>query len=323
MSRRGSLSRLDLNLLAPLDAILTERSVTRAAQRLQLSQPSLSAALARLRTHFGDPLLVRRGNRYDLSPLALKLADPVSATLDSARRIFEEQGEWDPRTATREFSVYMSDYALCTIAPIVSRIASVDAPSVRFRFLLQGSSIIDEADERLRSVDALIAPQGMIADLPHTDLWRDEWVIIADAHNDAARRGLTPEDLATSPWVHTFQTPTASTPALRQLQYLGIEHHVEATVESFQALPLFVRGTARLGLLQRGLLSSLPSLDGLIAVESPLALAPLVPTLWWHPSHHGDPGHTWMRATFVRAGEVHRNEIGAREEAKKSHPSIM
>ncbi|MGP3534127.1 LysR family transcriptional regulator [Microbacterium sp. RD1] len=309
MPRRGSLSRLDLNLLTPLDAILTERSVSRAAQRLQLSQPSLSAALARLRTHFGDPLLVRRGNLYDLSPLARKLADQVSATLESARRIFEEQGEWDPTTATREFSVYMSDYALCTIAPIVSRIASVDAPGVRFRFLLQGSSIIDEADERLRSVDALIAPHGMIADLPHTALWRDEWVVIADAGNAAARRGLTTDDLATSPWVHTFQTPTASTPALRQLQYLGIEQHVEATVESFQAVPLFVRGTARLGLLQRGLLSSLPSLDGLLAVESPVALAPVVPALWWHPSHHGDPGHAWMRAIFARAGELHSNEI--------------
>lgn len=309
MSRRGSLSRLDLNLLTSLDALLTERSVSRAAQRLQLSQPSLSAALARLRTHYNDPLLVRRGNAYDLSPLAVKLVDQVSATLDGARHIFEEQGVWDPDIATREFSVYMSDYALCTIAPIVSRIASLEAPRVRFRFLLQGPTIFDEAEERLRSVDALVAPHGMIPALQYADLWRDEWVVIADAENQAALRGLTRDDLAASPWVHSFQTPTASTPALRQLQYLGLEPHVEATVESFQALPLFVRGTDRLGLLQRGLLASLQSLDGLIVAQPPLELAPLVNALWWHPMHRGDPAHAWMREIFARAGEIRSGEI--------------
>ena len=311
MATPPPLSRLDLNLLTSLDALLTERSVTRAALRLRLSQPSLSAALARLRTHYRDPLLVRRGNEYDLSPLALKLVDQVSATLDGARHIFEEQGEWDAEHAIREFSVYMSDYALCTIAPIVSRIASVEAPGVRFRFLLQGSKIIDEANELLRSVDALVLPHGLLADLEHADLWRDEWVVIADSENEAVRRGLTREDLAESPWVNTFQTRTASTPALRQLQYLGIEPHVEATVESFQALPLFVRGTARLGLLQRGLLASLPSLQGLVAVEPPLKLAPLVNALWWHPVHRSDPAHAWMRAMFVRAGEVRSAEIAS------------
>ncbi|MFF2773169.1 LysR family transcriptional regulator, partial [Streptomyces bacillaris] len=66
------MSRLDLNLLIALDALLTERSVTRAAERLRLSQPALSASLSRLRIHFGDPILARRGNTYELTPLALR-----------------------------------------------------------------------------------------------------------------------------------------------------------------------------------------------------------------------------------------------------------
>ena len=69
------LSRLDLNLLVALDALLTERSVTRAAERLHLSQPALSASLARLRNHFNDPILARRGNAYELTPLALRLTE--------------------------------------------------------------------------------------------------------------------------------------------------------------------------------------------------------------------------------------------------------
>ncbi|MDN8907652.1 LysR family transcriptional regulator, partial [Staphylococcus aureus] len=72
MADHPLLSRLDLNLLVALDALLTERSVTRAAERLHLSQPALSASLARLRNHFNDPILARRGNAYELTPLALR-----------------------------------------------------------------------------------------------------------------------------------------------------------------------------------------------------------------------------------------------------------
>jgi hypothetical protein len=82
------LSRLDLNLLISLDALLTERSVTRAAERLHLSQPALSASLSRLRTHFGDPILARRGNTYELTPFAVRLTEHTTTALDAARRVF-------------------------------------------------------------------------------------------------------------------------------------------------------------------------------------------------------------------------------------------
>lgn len=304
MRSGASLSRLDLNLLVSLDALLTERSVSRAAQRLHLSQPSLSASLARLRTHFSDPLLVRRGNSHDLSPLAVRLADQVSATLEAARRIFEEQAEWDPATATREFSIYMSDYALNTIAPVVSRLSREEAPGVHFRFLLHNPTIVDDAAERLRGVDGIILPHGYLVDLPYVDLWQDEWMIVAASDNPIVERGIQLDDLATAAWVYTYQTRTAFTSASRQLQYLGIEPHVEAVVESFTALPLFIEGTTRLGLLQRGLLDSMTSRPGIAAVEPPFEAVPLSNALWWHPVHRGDPAHQWMRELVERAGTV-------------------
>ncbi len=301
MNTTGSLSRLDLNLLISLDALLTERSVSRAAHRLHLSQPSLSAALARLRTHFSDPLLVRRGNSHDLSPLALRLVDQVSATLEGARRIFEEQAEWDPTTANREFSVYMSDYALCTIAPVVARIARSIAPSVRFRFLLHSPAIVDDASEQLRNVDGIVLPHGYLTDLPFLDLWQDDWMLIASADNPIVERGVELEDLGAAQWVYTFQTRTAFTSASRQLQYMGIEPHIAAVVESFHALPLFVKDTDRIGLVQRGLLSSLPAQDGIVALTPPFDVVPLANALWWHPVHRGDPAHRWLRDLFAQA----------------------
>lgn len=304
MNSTASLSRLDLNLLVSLDALLTERSVSRAAQRLHLSQPSLSASLARLRTHFADPLLVRRGNTHDLSPLALRLVDQVSSTLESARRIFEEQPDWDPSSARREFSIYMSDYALNTIAPVVSLLARQEAPGVHFRFLLHNPGIVDDAAESLRGVDGIVIPHGYLADLPFVDLWQDDWMIVAASENPVVEHGLTLEHLASAAWVYTFQTRTAFTSASRQLQYLGIEPRVEAVVESFTALPLFVQGTDRLGLLQRGLLESLPPHPGVVALEPPFEAVTLSNALWWNPVHRGDPAHRWMRELFAQAGRV-------------------
>lgn len=91
MAENSPLSRLDLNLLVSLDALLTEQSVTRAADRLHLSQPALSASLARLRTHFGDQILARRGNAYELTPFAIRLTEHTSTALEAARRVFESQ----------------------------------------------------------------------------------------------------------------------------------------------------------------------------------------------------------------------------------------
>ena len=96
MPTTTTLARLDLNLLVSLDALLTERSVTRAAQRLNLSQPALSASLARLRLHFNDQILSREGNSYQLTPLASRLAEQTGLALDAAQRVFASQAAWDP-----------------------------------------------------------------------------------------------------------------------------------------------------------------------------------------------------------------------------------
>jgi DNA-binding transcriptional LysR family regulator len=103
-----NLGNLDLNLLVSLDALLEQRSVTRAAEQMGLSQPALSASLARLRRHFGDELLSRVGNTYRLTPLAVQLRPRVRLALDGVERVFSAQPDFDPAESTREFSVLVS-----------------------------------------------------------------------------------------------------------------------------------------------------------------------------------------------------------------------
>lgn len=295
------LSRLDLNLLVSLDALLTERSVTRAAERLHLSQPALSASLARLRTHFNDPILARTGNTYELTPLASRLSEHTAAALDAARRVFESSAEWDPSQSTREFAFYGSDYSFATTGRRVAALAADRAPGVRFRFMLHNPQIVEDAVNRLRGADGLLMPHGFLTDLPFTDLWTDSWVIIASEDNPAIGDEVTLDDVARQPWVFTYQSRSAFTSATRQIQQLGIEPHVETVVESFLALPMFIAGTDRLGLLQAGLADYARKAGGVRVFDPPFDATPIHNAMWWHPVHRRDPEHEWLRTLVAEA----------------------
>jgi LysR family nod box-dependent transcriptional activator len=301
-NHRSPLSRLDLNLLVALDALLTERSVTRAAERLHLSQPALSASLARLRSHFNDPLLARRGNHSELTPLAIRLSEHTTTALEAARRVFESQADWTPETSTREFVIYGSDYSFATVGQVVSRLAADAAPGVRFRFELHTPAIVEEAGTRLRSADGILIPHGHLTDLRFQELWSDRWVVLADEEHAFADAGPTMADLSERPWVFTYQSRSAFTSAGQQLQALGIEPRIEAVVQSFLALPHFIRDTNRLGLIQSAVASHAAYMPGISVYVPPFDAVPVANALWWHPVHDPDPEHKWMRSLFQTAG---------------------
>ncbi|BFM25191.1 LysR family nod box-dependent transcriptional activator [Microbacterium testaceum] len=298
----ATLSRLDLNLLVALDALLTERSVTRAAERLHLSQPALSASLSRLRTHFDDQILARRGNTYELTPFAVRLTEHTTTALEAARRVFESQASWSPAESTREFSIYGSDYGFVTIGTLVSQLAAERAPGVRFRYMLHNPGIVEDAATRLRSADGMVIPHGPVSDMPYLDLWQDDWLAVVSDDNDEVGDELTMQNLADLPWVLTFQSRSAFTSAARQIQQLGVEPHIEVVLESFLSVGHFVSGTRRVGLVQSALAPHLLRIGGIRVVPLPFAATPLVSALWWHPSHTRDPEHEWMRGLFAEAG---------------------
>jgi DNA-binding transcriptional LysR family regulator len=127
------LANLDLNLLVPLDALLRERSVTRAAASLGLSQPSLSSSLARLRRHFNDELLVRVGNSYELTPMAVQLRRRTEAALVSVERAFATESVFTPATSQREYRIVASDYPMAVLGGPVGRLLAERAPGIRER----------------------------------------------------------------------------------------------------------------------------------------------------------------------------------------------
>jgi len=294
--------RPDMNLLVVLYALLSERSVTRAAQSLGLSQPAVSASLARLRIHFDDEILTRVGNTYRLTPLAIRLIDQTSSALEATRSVFSTAALFDPATSTREFSLYGSDYAFAIVGSRVSLAVRESAPQVRFRFALHNPAIVEDPMNTLRNVDGMLLPRGFASDLPSMDLYEDDWLAVIWSGNDTVGDALTLEDLHRLPWVFTYKTRSAFTAASRQLETIGIEPRVDVVVEGFLALPYFIVGTDRIGIVQKRLADRMLAAGDLRVLPLPFDALRLSGALWWHPMHNDDPGHQWMRQQFRRHG---------------------
>ncbi|MEV5614032.1 LysR family transcriptional regulator [Streptomyces sp. NPDC052225] len=295
-----NLARLDLNLVVALRALLEERNVTRAGQRVGLSQPAMSAALARLRRHFDDDLLARVGGHYELTALGQVLLDRTATAYDLLERLFASQADFDPAAETREFKLVASDYAVSVFGAELARVVHEEAPGIRLRFTQTPPTVVDDTATLLSAVDGLFMPHGVISDFPATDLYDDRWVFLVAGDHPAAEGPLTLRDLALLPWV-TYQR-TYDAPAVRQLGMLGIEPRVEVSVDSFQLLPLLVAGTRRIALIQARLARLLAPLADVRVLEPPYEAVPLQEALWWHPVHTHDAGHRWLRETAARVG---------------------
>ncbi|WP_030253859.1 LysR family transcriptional regulator [Streptomyces violens] len=295
-----NLARLDMNLVVALRALLEERNVTHAGQRVGLSQPAMSAALARLRRHFDDDLLARVGGHYELTALGQVLLDRTSTACDLLERLFSSQADFDPATESREFKLVGSDYAVAVFGTELARVVHEEAPGIRLRFTQPPAGVVDDTATLLSATDGLLMPHGVISDFCATDLYEDRWVfLVAEDHPDVGDR-LTRADLARLPWV-TYQR-TYDAPAVRQLGMLGIEPHVEVSVDSFQTLPLLVAGTRRIALVQERLARAFVDIAAVRVLEPPYEAVPLREALWWHPVHTHDAAHIWLRETAVRVG---------------------
>ncbi|MFC8721864.1 LysR family transcriptional regulator [Kitasatospora sp. NPDC057198] len=301
-----NLATLDLNLLPALRALLEERNVTRAGRRLGLSQPAMSAALARLRKHFGDELLTRSGNSYAPTPLGTALLTMTGPACDLLERVFTCQASFEPATAEREFTLLTSDYAAAVFGAGLARAVHAEAPGIRLRFQQVGPTLVDSITDFLGSADGLLLPHGVITGYPSLDLYTDRWVcLVADDHPEVAG-ALTLDDLARLPWAVYQRAHDA--PATRQLALLGVEPRVEVSVGTFQLLPAMVAGTRRVALIQARLAALLGPHSGVRTLPCPFDPVPLTEALWWHPLHTQDAAHQWLRGTAARVGDDLREQ---------------
>ncbi|MEU6407832.1 LysR family transcriptional regulator [Microbispora sp. NPDC046933] len=299
----AGLKRIDLNLLVVLYALLEERNLTRAGERIGMSQPAMSGALVRLRAHFGDELLVRVNRAYELTPLAEALLPDVRAAIEGVERTLSI----GPRSGTlvqqREFSIAISDYALTILVEPLLAVLKTTAPEVNIEFQPMPADNSDIEGFLLRH-DLMVAALGSGVPGRRQQIFRDRFVCIADRGNPLLRDGaLTIEDLERLPHARANFGPGVTTPSDRLLDELGIATRVEVTCKGLLPLPFVVSGTSLVAFVPERLARRLdPSLNVVVA-DVPFAPAELVEGAHWHPTRSADPALRWLLGVFRQVSE--------------------
>lgn len=296
--------KLDLNLLVVLDALLAERNLTRAGERIGMTQPAVSGALARLRTIYADPLLERSGRGFVLTPRARSLIPGVADCLASTRRIFDVLPTFDPATSTRTFLVSASDYALAEITSPLLSILEVDAPHSRVEF--DGLPVEDPVSpvDLLRR-DITIAGTGRGVPGKRASLFSDRFVCVADATNPALEDGaISVEALRRVRHVLSTFGPNTTTHIDDMLSAAEITPRVAVTVRGFLPVPFAVAGTPWVGWVPERTARRYGAALGLVTAETPIAPSVLVEAAHWHPSKSDDPALRWLVQQLRRAAEI-------------------
>jgi LysR family transcriptional regulator, nod-box dependent transcriptional activator len=310
------LSQVDLNLLVALDAIIKERSVTRAGRNVGLSQPAMSAALGRLRNLLGDPLLERVGRDYRLTPLAVQLAEPLQTILADIERTLDQRSTFDPTTSQRVFRIAGSDYMTLTVfQPLVAHVSRI-APGIQLRFQRAGNN----TGRRLasRDIDLSVQPADSNPDLASQALFDDRFVCatwtgnteVSDTLDEAQFCGLGHLSYSHPPYGFNLLDHFAG-PIARKLR-------IQAMTDSFLDLPYLLRGTSLIALVQERLGLRLQAAADIRLLDCPVALTPLKVSMFWNSLFDKDVAHTWLRATLF---EVASRSSGAGEDlALQSRP---
>ena len=288
--------QLDLNLLAVLDSLLTHGSATRAADQLNMAQPTISSALARLRHYFHDDLLVMVGRRMVPTPLALSLQEPVAEVLRQARLIARRRAGFDPAISDAVFSVVSSDYIAVMLMSEVARRLARAAPNVTLRMQSLGTS----ADQRFSTgqVDLMITPAGALPPIDtEQELTRDPLVPVVWSGNTAYGTTLTLSDYLEATHA-TVEFGELATPGVIDTMLLDLGYHrrLRMRLPNFLMLTDFVVGTPHIVTLPLSLVRRRAHDLPLRILEPAFTLPVLIECMRWPKHLATDPGAAWFRA---------------------------
>lgn len=298
------LRRHDLNLLVALEALLDEASVTRAAVRLNLSQSAVSATLDRLRHTFNDPILVRAGNRMELTSLARRLQGPLKAALASVQATLDVPREFDPAKSVFHARLALSDYGGLLLLPTLYRLLREDAPGFTIEVL---PKYPDEVLTRLPTGDIDLATAAEAPQRPglfSTPLVHERFVVAVRRGHPLSRGKLTLERMLAFP--HVTVTAHGTTDAIvgRAFKAHGHERCVVVTVPVFSSAIALASESDLVSIVPERIATWLEKRFELALFEPPLDIPGYTLHLCWHLRTEHDPAHQYLRQRVLDAANA-------------------
>ncbi|WP_018268544.1 LysR family transcriptional regulator [Methylosinus sp. LW4] len=291
-------SHLDLNLLATLEALLAERNVTKAAARLHLSQPAVSAQLARLRDIFGDPLLLPARRGMIPTARALQMAGPLRDALDQLRYAVQAHQDFDPATAELTVSIACSDYIQAAVIAPLAKASRQRAPGVRIAVRHLAPALMEHQLASGEADLAVATPDATLSHLRSRHLFDETYVLIGRRDHPRLVDGLTIDDyVALEHVVVSRRGGHFRTPVDDALEALGRKRKVVLSAGSFLFVPEIVSESDLVALVPRRLLQRRE--EQLTIVELPWLGERFEVGMIWHERSHGHAGHRWLRELIV------------------------
>lgn len=290
--------RLDLNLLVTLETLLVEQNVTKAAARLNLSQPAVSAQLNRLRHEFDDPLLIPAQRGMTPTAKAMELLDPLRQALDQVRATVVSHRNFDPAEAKLTVSIACTDYLQAVVVkPLVVELR-MRAPGVRVALR---NLDVPQLDAQMARGDvdlALMTPQAASPSLRTRHLFNERYVLIGRRKHPRLREGITVEEFAEMDQVIVsldgggFVTPVDSA-----LADLGHRRNAVLSAASFLFVPEIVSYSDFVALVPERLVRD--RADKLMVIDCPFPVEGFAVGMVWHERSHGHGGQRWIREAIV------------------------
>lgn len=295
-----NINSLDLNLLLAFDAIDRERNITLAAERVGLSQPALSNALARLRKLLNDPLFVRTAKGMEPTPYAVRLSGPIRKACELIDGALKIDASFDPTRTSRKFSVYMTDIGEAVMLPRLLRHLQTFAPRIGINVETIPKHGIQEA---MTSGDVDLAVglfEGLGGGFFEQRLYRDDFVCIVRADHPTVGNTFSQQQFIDLPHVLVSSGGTGHEAAIEKIVVKQrVKRSVALSVPHFLALPAIVAQTDATGTVPRKLALSFMNSINIKLLTSPIKFPTIEIKQHWHARYHHDPANKWLRGVFA------------------------
>lgn len=286
---------IDLNLMAVFSAIYAEKNISKAAERLGISQPATSNALARLRKTLDDPLFVRNGKGVTPTARAIDLIEPVEKALDLIQTSLNKKSDFNFSQERRTFNVAMSDYSEYMLLPRVLNWMAEFAPSLQINvWPIEGSNLADGFERG--KLDLAIGYIPTLSEGFHKQrLFNESFLSIMRADHPAAKEELSMQDFLAYPHISlTPRTHQGSNVDLA-LKPLKLERHVALQVPNYLTVPAIVAKSDHIATVPARIAYAFADLFRLKVCTPPVALEPVAANQYWHQTMNNEPGVKWLR----------------------------
>ena len=296
-----NLRKLDLNLLLALDALIEEASVTKAAEKLNMSQSAMSYALKRLRSLLDDPILIRASRDMEITPYARDISLSIRQVLTDIQQTLLEKAPFNPQTTQRDFRVATSDYVEATLGCSLLQIVSSQAPGIRVRInSIDRGVVLDALDND--KIDLFID-----VDLPRKswhfkqDLYSEEFVCVVNG--DQSITEISMEDYVERSHILVSMQDEFLDAADQMLAQQQLARSVMWSTAHFMAVPFLIANSDCVALLPKRMAQKCAQSMGLKLIPPPIELNGFTVSMFWHQRNNSLAQHQWLRAQVVEAAQ--------------------